>query len=1007
MTQSRYLTRFLLLAAALAVGSTAAFAQSTAGMIGGRVTDSTGAVLPGVTVTVVNMRTGETRVAVTNDQGLFRAPNLNPSQYEIQVELAGFSKIVQRGVQLSVSETLNLTFKLDIQTIEETITVSGESPLVNTTNAEVATKIEARKVVDLPVNSRDFSRLALFTPAAKAGSSGVADLTFNGTSNAQNNFLLDGTDATHVDNSFMSNGRERGARLQTASSESVEEFRVLASNYSAEYGRAAGAVVTAITKSGSNEFRGSSYFFLRDDSLDARNFFDSATPPAFNLKQFGASLGGPIRRNHLFFFTNYEGSRKRLGSSQTGTVPSESFRARVDPRLRPILDTIPLPSESTANPDVGIARLSGVTDITENIFSARVDWSPSNSDNIFGRFNIQDSLVDGPLFVLTGSRFANQRQYAPIVSGSGTVSYTKTIRSNLTNEAKFGFNRVHLILNQTINGAFPDPESLRTPTAKAFPSVSITGVDVQPGQLQDIDRTNTGFEFIDAVTWFTGAHTFKTGINVRRKETLAFSGGYPTISFASLADFAANRIQNMTAEENGGPGTVYGWEYAAYVQDNIKVTNRLTMNLGLRYDYGAPFRGEEGTRLANFDLSTLSLVTEAPFYSPDRNNFAPRVGVTYDVTGSGRTILGGGYGIYYQPFALQTFFGDTLFSNVQASVTLNQTTTPGLSFPLPPLTGGITPPPNRTAMNPNRRDNYNHQFNLNIQQQLGTAMSAQISYVGNRTRNNPRTKPGNLIDPTVGRRPYPEFSQFSIRTETGVGEYDALQMQLNRRFAGGLAFNLAYTWSKFMNDIEQPQTPCANFLDFDSCPSWDLEWGHASEDVPHNLSFNSIWELPLGDGVLRKGWQLNTILIARSGLPFSVQLGTSRAGQGWFTNQRPNRVEGVDSQGDPQGPVGWLNRDAFSDVAPGQYGNLGRNTERGPKFVQLDASLLKNTQLGDIGRLQFRVEVFNVLNKPIWAATPQRTYLTPASFGRVLNTFGRTESFGTARQIQLAVRFDF
>jgi hypothetical protein len=910
-------------------------------------------------------------------------------------------------VDLSVSETLNLTFKLEIDTIAESITVSGQAPLVNTTNAEVGTTIEARKVVDLPVNSRDFSRLALFSPAAKATSSGVAALTFNGTDAAQNNFLLDGTDATHVDNSFMSNGRERGARLQTASSESVEEFRVLASNYSAEYGRAAGAVVTAITKSGSNEFRGSSYFFLRDDSLDARNFFDPPEAPAFNLKQYGASLGGPLRRNHLFFFTNYEGSRKRLGSSQVGTVPSESFRTRVDPRLRPILDTIPLPAEATANPDVGIARLSGVTDIDENIFSLRTDWTPTSSDNVFGRFNIQDSMVNGPLFVLTSSRFANQRQIAPIVSGSGTVSYTRTLRSNLTNEAKFGFNRVHLVLNQVIDGAFPDLDSLRTPAGKTFPDVTITGVDVRPGQLQDIDRTNTGFEVIDAVTWFSGAHTVKTGINVRHKQTLAFSGGYPTISFASLNDFAANRVQNVTAEGNGGPGTVFGWEYSAYVQDNIKPTSRLTLNLGLRYDYGAPFRGTDDTTLANFNLETLALETQAPFYEPDRNNFAPRLGVTYDLTGSGRTILGGGYGIYYNPFALQTFFGDTLFANVQPSVTMNQTTNPGLSYPLPPLEGGVAAAPNRTAMNPNRRDNYNHQFNVNVQQQLGPSMSAQVSYVGNRTRNNPRSKPGNLIDPALGRRPFPQFSQFTIRTETGVGEYDALQVQFNRRFTRGLAFNLAYTFSKFMNDIEQPQAPCANFLDFNSCPSWDLEWGPAAEDTPHNLSFNSIWELPLGEGRLRGGWQLNTVLLARSGLPYTVQLGTSRAGQGWFTNQRPNRVEGVDSQGNPDGPIGWLNRDAFSDVAPGQYGNLGRNSERGPKFVQLDASLLKNTQLGDLGRLQFRVEVFNVLNKPIWAANPQRTYLTPASFGRVINTFGRTESFGTARQIQLAVRFDF
>jgi hypothetical protein len=1010
ITPRRLIGVLLMLAGVLGVSPGHARAQTTFGVIAGRVTDASGAVLPGVNVTVSNTRTGDTRTAVTDEHGLYRAVNLSPSSYEIRVELTGFRTVIQKNVDVSVSETLNLVFKLEIDTLKEAVQVIGNSSLVNSSNAEIGTKIDARRVLDLPVNSRDFSRLALFTPAAKATGSGVAVLTFNGTNSAQNNFLLDGTDATHVDNGFMSNGRERGARLQTASSESVEEFRVLASNYSAEYGRAAGAVVTAITKSGSNQFHGSTYFFLRDNALDARNFFDGADAPEFKLKQFGGSLGGPVLHDKLFFFTNYEGSRKNLGATQTGTVPSAAFRATVAPALQPILATIPLPVDTTSDPNVGIARVSGVTDIVENIYSGRVDYRPTTKDSFFGRFNIQKSNVDGPLFVLTSSRFAGQQQHAPIISGSGTGSWTRTLRSNLMNEAKFGFNRVHLILNQTIDGPFPDVPSVKTSTAKLFPLVVITGLDVRPGELQDIDRTNTGFEIIDNVTWFRGAHSVKTGINFRHKQTKAFQAGYPTITYASLADFAANRIVQATASEDGGPGTVVGWEYAAYVQDNIKATNRLTFDLGLRYDYGTPIEGTEGTKLGNFDLATLTVLTSAPFYAPDRNNFAPRVSATYDLLGTGRTILSAGYGLFYNPYALQSFFTDTLFTNVQNSVTLDQSTTPGLSFPLASLSGGNTSTPNRTATNPDRKDNYNHQFTVSVQQQLGGSMSAQVAYVGNRTRNNLRTKPGNLIDPALGRRTYPQFSQFNIRTETGQGNYDGLQVQVNRRLSKGLAFNVAYTWSKFLNDIASPQTPCANYLDFESCGNWDLEWGLADEDTPHNLSFNSIWELPLGTGGrlarVREGWQLNTIMFARSGLPYTVALGTTRGGQGWQTNQRPNFVPGA-AEPDPQGPLGWLNRDSFSDVAAGSYGNLGRNTERGPSFFQIDASLLKNTKLGDLGRLQFRIEVFNVLNRPVWAASPSATYLTAASFGRVSNTFGRTESFGTARQIQLAARFDF
>jgi Carboxypeptidase regulatory-like domain/TonB dependent receptor len=982
-------------------------AQTSFGYVEGRVTDSTGGLLPGATVTVTNTRTGASVTAVTNDQGLYRAANLNPGEYTIRVELAGFGTAVRERVVVAVGERLDVPFRLGVQTVEESITVTADSPLVNTQTPEIAATIEARKVLELPVNSRDFSRLALFSPAAKVSSSGVATLAFNGTDIAQNNFLLDGTDATHVDNAFMSNGRERGARLQTASSESVQEFRVLSTNYSAEYGRAAGAVVTAITKSGGNDFTGGGYVYLRDDSLDARNFFDPPEQPEFNMKQFGASLGGPIKRDRVFFYTNYEGSRKKLGAVQTGTVPSQAFRATVAPPLQPLLATAPLPDTPTANPDVGIARVSGITDVTENIWSVRVDVRPNDVDNFFARVNVQDSLVDGPLFVLQPRQFAGQRQYAPIVSSTVTGSWVRTLGSNWTNEAKFGLNRVHLVLNQT------DPNVSRDQldANRGYPCTTITGVDVELGCLQDIDRTNLGLEFIDNVSWFTGPHSIKFGINFRRRAVNPFSAGYPNVTYSSLADFAANRIFQVTAEGDGGPALTYGWQYDGYIQDNWRLTKRLSLSLGLRYEYATEFREEDNLSQA-FDIQTLQLTAPgAQIYKPDGNNFGPRVGATYDLFENGRTVLGGGYGIYYQPYPLQSFFGDTIFANIIPSTTLNQATTPGLSYPLPPLVGGTAPPPNRTAIDPNKKDNYNHQFTLNLQQQIGQEMSLRVAYVGNRTRNNPRTKPGNLIDPALGRRPDTRYAQFTLRSFTGKGEYDGLQLQFNRRMSDGLSFNVAYTFSRFFDDNVSPQTPCPG-LDFESCGSWDLEWARSELDVPHNFSMNAIYELPIRDhtgvvGALIDGWQVSTVLLARSGLPYTVQLGTTRSGTGWTTNQRPNLVPGVDTSGDRNGPDGWLNRAAFSDPAAGTFGNLGRNTERGPNFVQLDASLLKKTNVSENQRLEFRVEVFNVLNTPIWAAMPGRVWLTASSFGRIANTFGRTESFGTARQIQLAARYSF
>jgi hypothetical protein len=1001
--------------ALMIVGSGISTGQTTFGLIEGRVTDSTGAVLPGATVTVTNTRTSDKRVIYTNDQGLYRAPNLNPSEYEIRVEMSGFHQAVRQGVRLDVSQTLDIPFRLELATVAESLTVTAEAPVVNTQTSEIGQVIESRRVVDLPVNSRDFTRLSLFAPGAKVNSSGVASLAFNGADIAQNNFLLDGTDATNVDNSFLSNGRERGARLQTASSESVEEFRVLTSDYSAEYGRAAGAVVTVITKSGTNKFKGSDYFFIRNENLDAKNFFDPPQQPLFHLNQFGTSLGGPIQHDRLFFFGNYEGSRKHLGATQTGTVPSTAFRAGIDPALAALVSTVPQPTQSTANPNVGIATVSSVTAISENIYSARLDFKATDNDSLFGRFNIQDSLVNGPLFVLTSTLFAGQNQYAPIITGSGTVSYTRTLRSNLMNEAKFGMNRVHLRLAQT-DANFPSSNSVTSPQARVYPLVTITGVDVQLGGLQNIDRTNLGYELIDNVTWYSGPQTVKTGVNIRRKQTSPFQEGFPTVRYASLADFAANKIQSVTATGDGGPGRIYGWEYGTYLQDSIKAHNHLTLNIGLRYDYGAAFKPATGTTIANFDLATLSLVTQTPFYSPKRDEFAPRVGVTYDVRGDARTVLGGGYGIYYATYALQNFYGSTLFSNVQPSTTLTQTTNPGLSYPLTSLTGGTSAPPNRTAIDPNLLPNYAQQYTINLQQQLGSTMAVQVAYVGSRTYNDLLSKPGNLINPTTGKRTYTQFAQFTISTENGHSQYDAFQFLLNRRLSKGLAFNLTYTYSRYWDDKPGgggggggtgPEIPCANDRDFASCPSLEAEWAPSDTDTPHNLSFNAIWQLPLGQGRLREGWQLNGVLLARSGFPYSVLLGTSAAGTGWFTNQRPDLLQGVPTTGEQQGPNGWLNPAAFAVPAAGQYGNLARNTERGPRFVQFDMSLFKNTTMHGTHRLQLRVEAFNILNRPIWAVSPAATLLTPSSFGRILNTFGRTESFGTSRQIQLAVRYDF
>ena len=276
-------------------------------------------------------------------------------------------------------------------------------------------------------------------------------------------------------------------------------------------------------------------------------------------------------------------------------MPSAAFRATVAPALQGLLATAPLPDSTTSNPDVGLARVSGITDVAENIWSARVDYRPNNNDQFFGRFNRNDSLVDGPLFVLQARQFAGQRRSAPIDSSTFTGSWTGTFGQNWTNEAKFGYNGVHLILNQT------DPNVGRDglDSNPTYPCTTITGVDVQLGCLQDIDRSNLGLEFIENVSWFAGAHSVKFGVNLRRRSVDPFQAGYPNITYNSMADFAANRIFQVTAAGNGGPALTYGWQYDGYIQDNWRITSRATLNLGVRYEFASEFKEKTTWRKAS------------------------------------------------------------------------------------------------------------------------------------------------------------------------------------------------------------------------------------------------------------------------------------------------------------------------------------------------------------------------------------------------------------------------
>jgi hypothetical protein len=998
MTRARKIVVGALVAAAV-LSAAPAMAQ-TFGLVEGRVRDATGAVLPGATVTVSNEKTGLVKTATTNEQGLFRVLTLNPDTYLVKIELQGFRPVTQQAI-VGVAESVTVNATLEVATVSETVQVSAEAPIMNTANAEISQTVDARRVNELPLNGRDFTRLAMLTPGAVQSSNFVASVSFNGTGSAQNNFMLDGIDATRIDNFFPSNGWERGSRLQTASVESVQEFRVLTTNYSAEFGRAAGAVINAITKSGTNTFHGSAYTFIRDDAMDARNFFDTKDAvtgrdkPQFNLYQYGGSLGGPILRDRLFFFTNYEGSRKKLGATVTGTVPTQSFRNRAVAAVQPLLKSIPLPTSATSNPDIGNVAFAEVTDVNEDIFSTRVDYRLKSGDLIYARYNIQDSEVLGPLYVVIPAAFSGQEQWAPITTQSFTTSWVKTIRSNLLNEAKFGMNRFKHLVEQR------DPDS-----GMYIPTTVVTGITVQPGNVQSFGGLNMSYEFTDTLSWFKGAHSMKTGVNLRRITVDLLNTTIQTITYPSMDAFALNVPTQFTATPDVPMTYIKGWTFSGFFQDDIRVSSRLTMNAGLRYDYNTPWDDTDG-RLQNFNLDTMTLDgSDVPLYSADGNNLAPRLGTTYDLFGNGKTVVRGGYGIYYNAYAAQSAY-QLLFGNLPGATLISRQTDPDLAYPVD-LSAGVQLIPSRRSHVKERRDNFNHQWNANVQQQLGRNMSVQVGYVGNYSLANERNYPENLINPATGTRPDTRYSQITVVDPSGKAKYHGLSFVFNKRFSGGWSLNSSYVYSQTKDDIVSPQDPAR----------WDLEWGTGNLDIPHNFTINGMVELPFGPGKrfgrnttgvwakVIEGWQVNALASARSGLPYTVTLGAfTMSGTGWTTNQRPNAVAGATAP-TPDGPTGWLNPAAYSLPAARTYGDLPRNSERGPTFFQLDASLIKTTQLGGGRALQFRAEVFNALNM-VNFAQPSANWRATTTFGRIFNTFGRTESAGTARQIQLALRFTF
>ena len=976
----------------------------TSGQISGQVLDPSKAAIPDATVTATSAATGATRTVKTNGQGFFTLTDLAVGTYNVSFEHEGFKRQEQTGVVLNVASTVQLSIVLGVGETSQQVIVTSEAPVINKTDASTASVLNNAQVTELPINGRDYARFSLLTPGAVVRSNYIADLTFDGLDSVHNQFSIDGIDASRVDEPYMANGFERGARLLTGSLDTISEFKVESSDYSAEYGRAAGSYINIVTKSGSNQFHGTAFDFLRNDVLDARNFFNTlpAAKPEFRYNDFGGNLGGPIRKNKSFFFINYEGSRQRIGITGSGTVPSVYARNQVlatSPQLAPIVDMFPV--STTPGPDIYTAdyTTTGVSVVREDTASVRFDQNFSNSDSAFVRVNVNDSHVHGPDFAVIGTALGvYDRQNVPVRTTNIAIDEKHLFGNGMINDFLAGMQR----WGSQINSEEP------------WPLTTVVGYTAIPGTQGDYLENNTSYQWGDTMTKVIGPHTLTWGATVWRIQVNEIVSATPTMMFASVQDFIKDQVEDVVIV-NAIPGNgTRATQVGAFVNDSFKVKPNFSVVYGLRWDMEtAPHDARFDTRPFDTRINALGPKGD-PYFATNTHDFGPRLGIAWSP--KPRFVVRSGFGVYFQdyPVGFGSYFvpGNT----VPGNVTLLQTQIPNLSYPYNSFLSqaAALPPPNVAGFPWNKPDIYSMQWNLSIATQLSQNSSFQVAYVGNRGVNIWREVNINYPNPVTGLRPNPDYGNIVLQGNTGFSRYNGLQLSFNRRLSQGLLFTTNYTFAHGLSDVADQ-----GLFDSDAQNPFNnrAEYGNSSGDVRHNVNYNLLYDIPLGDGHrllssgipshMFSGWKVGTLGVFQTGLASTVYIEANTYGNEDFINQRPNCVPGVSVYAHPKTVNDWLNPAAFSMPAAGTYGNCANGDFYGPSMKSVDFSLLKETKLGESRNLEFRAEFFNIFNHPNFSVLSMNNFYGTPAFGQMFSTLGATIGLGTNRQIQFALKLNF
>ncbi|OFW41698.1 MAG: hypothetical protein A3J28_06735 [Acidobacteria bacterium RIFCSPLOWO2_12_FULL_60_22] len=1039
-------------------------AQVTTATISGTTKDQTEAVVPGAKVTVTNKETGTVRTSVTGSTGRYRLTALPIGTYDVEVELAGFQRGVRSGVVLNVGQEMVVDFNLQVGDVAEQVTVTGDVPLIETTTSTISGLVEPKQMRDIPLNSRSFLELVPLQTGAvfqEAGDSTASKgfgkkLSIVGARAASNSFLLDGAD---INDSTNSAGSAAGTM---AGVETVREFRVVTNAYDAEYGRHTGGVISAITKSGTNEFHGSLFEFLRNDNLDARNFFDRdprnptvrSNPPEFRRNQFGFSAGGPVIRNRTFFFGSYEGLREGLGQTFTFNVPGVQMRRgilagqtiNVDPKVRPFLEAYPFPN-TPDRPDGTAQFIEGLTNTTsQNFWTARVDHRFSDSDSIFGRFTFDGAQQFRPgqigreLTVNTGGDANTANRFL-------TLEETHLFSAALLSRTHFSYNRTRLSLFDIALEGRTYPKFSFTSQDDVSGSIAVSGLNNWGGDAFNpkLYIQNT-FQFKQDFFYTVGRHSLKWGGQGERfqfNQRTDFNAG-GAFTFGSLADFLRNDSSGATFTKPGSDN-IRGWRqslFGLYLQDDIAVLPGFSLNIGVRYEFITVPTEANGKVATIRDLTPRHFysVTDAQtdigdpyFLNPSLKNFAPRVGLAWDPFRNGKTSVRAGVGVYDEqvlpylysvtgariapfysvaqllPPAIQPDFPDAFFSqraSIEAGI------------------GGSKPQADGVEWNITQPKAY--KWSMDIQQQVAPGTTAEIGYSGTRGTHLYRVMMLNATQSEMrdGRRFYladrPLFNnnwnRMRWRLFDAVSDYHGLRVSVNKRFSRGLQFQSSYTFSKSTDDFS---SWIGSDLGAADRAGYMTEHFHGLSgfDVRNSFYTNFVYDLPGAQwtgaaGKLLGGWSLSGILRLNSGHPITLLADQPRQGANrlqFVEGSTLDLAPGADqSPTRPRNPNQYFDPSSFLFPTPFFAGNLGRNHLIVPGIANFDITLIKSTPLpvlGEAGSLQFRAEFFNLFNRANFGIPAFNLF---DQTGRPRSNAGEiTETRTTSRQIQLALRLVF